>query len=85
MRKRINRAALCSSNNYYESRKLHKEFLKERHSHFNEIKVSGEISIDVPVAKHGDFTPKYRTIKVFGKEMTISIEEYNIHCKELGL
>lgn len=85
MRKRINKAAICSSDNYKQSRKLHIEFLKERHSHFNEFKVSGEISIDVPVARDGKFTPRYRTIKVFGKEMTITIDEYNIHCKELGL
>lgn len=61
------------------------EFLQERHSHFKDIKVSGEISIDVPVIKDNSFMPRFKTIRVFGKEMTISIEEYNIHCKELGL
>lgn len=85
MRKRINRAAICSSDNYRSSRKAHLDFLKERHSHFCGIAVSGKISIDVPVIKDNVIQPKFKTIRIFGKEMTLTIEEYNTHCKNIGL
>lgn len=80
MRKRVNKNAVCSSDNYRASKKLHIDMLKEKHSHFCMMIVSGEISIDVP-AKH----PKFKTIKVFGKDIRVSIEDYNNHCKALGL
>ena len=85
MRKRINRAAVCSSENYSISKKLHLRMLEERHSHFKSMTVNGEIAIDVPVLKGEMITPKFKTIRVFGKNMRVSIEEYNTHCKELGL
>lgn len=85
MRKRINRAAVCSSENYSISKKLHLRMLEERHSHFKSMTVNGEIAIDVPVLKGEMITPKFKTIRVFGKNMRVSIEEYNTYCKELGL
>lgn len=84
-KRRINRAAICSSENYAKSRKLHFEFLKERHSHFKEMRVSGELSFDVPILKDGKVTPRFKTIRVWGKEMTVTMEEYNTYCKSLGL
>ena len=84
MRKRFNRAAICSSDNYKGSRKAHIEYLKERHSHFSGLAVSGEPSIDVPVIRGNAFTPKFKTIKVFGKDMTVTIDEYNTYCKKVG-
>lgn len=84
MRKRINRKAICSSYNYKASRKAHMDYLKESHSHFSGIAFSGELSIDVPVIKDNAFTPRFKTIKVFGKDMTVTIEEYNTYCKEIG-
>ena len=84
MRKRINRRAICSSDNYSKSKKLHMEMLEERHSHFSGIAVSGEISIDQPVVlKSGKVLQRYKTIRVFGKDMKVTIEEYNTHCKSL--
>ena len=85
MRKRINRAAVCSSENYSNSKKLHFSMLEEKHSHFKSMTVNGEIAIDVPVLKGEMITPKFKTIRVFGKNMRVSIEEYNTYCKELGL
>lgn len=85
MRKRVNRRAICSSENYELSKKLHLDFLKEKHSHFKDIRVSGELSIDIPVIKDNVITPRFKTIRVFGKDMTITIDEYNTHCKSLGL
>lgn len=85
MRKRINRAAVCSSENYSISKKLHLRMLEERHSHFKSMTVNGEIAIDVPVLKGEMITPKFKTIRVFGKNMRVSIEEYNTYCKELSL
>lgn len=84
MRKKFNRAAICSSDHYKESRKAHIEYLKERHSHFCGIAVSGELSIDVPVIRDNAFTQRFKTIKVFGKDMTVTIDEYNTYCKEIG-
>lgn len=85
MRKRINRAAVCSSENYSTSKKIHLSMLEEKHSHFKSITINGEITIDVPILKSKMVTPKFKTIRVFGKNMRVSIEEYNTHCKKLGL
>ena len=79
MRKRFNRNAVCSSENYSASKKAHIELLKEKHDHFGGFMVSGEIALDVPTVDNGKFQPKFKTIKVFGKEMRITIEEYNTH------
>lgn len=75
MRKRTNRAAICSSDNYAASKRNHVRMLREKHNSFCLMSVSGEISI----------SSQYKTIKVFGKDMRISIEDYNSHCKSLGL
>lgn len=85
MRKRINRAAVCSSENYSTSKKLHLSMLEEKHSHFKSMTVNGEIAIDVPVLKGEMITHKFKTIRVFGKNMRVSIGEYNTYCKEFGL
>lgn len=85
MRNRINRRAICSSDNYQKSKRLHLEMLEEKHSHFKTITVNGELSVDVPVVKGNRITPKFKTIRVFGHNMRVSIEEYNTHCKSLGL
>lgn len=84
-RKRINRAAVCSSENYSTSKRIHLSMLEEKHSHFKSMTINGEIAIDVPVLKGDVVTPKFKTIRVFGKNMRVSIEEYNTYCKELGL
>ena len=85
MRPRINRSALCSSENYKASRKAHLQMLQEKHSHFCGLLVSGEIKVDVPVVNQDNtISPKFKTITIFGKEMTLTIEEYNTHyakCK----
>ena len=85
MRKRINRAAVCSSENYSTSKKIHLSMLEEKHSHFKSMTINGEIAIDVPVLKGEMITPKFKTIRVFGKNMRVSINEYNTYCKKLGL
>ncbi len=84
-RKRFNRVAICSSDDYNNSRRIHKIFLNEKHSHFNEIIVNGDLSIDVPTVEGNKITEKFKTIRVFGKNMRITIEEYNAHCKSLNL
>lgn len=79
-KKRINRKAVCSSENYEKSRRLHMEYLNEVHSHFNEITVSGEMSFDQPIFKEGKMLLQFKTIRVFGHNMRVTIEEYNTHC-----
>lgn len=81
MRKRINPNAVCSSDNYRSSRRIHIEMLKERHAHFCNLMVSGKLSFDMPSKKQG----KFKTITVFGKDMQVTIEEYNTHCKKFNL
>ena len=96
MRKRINRAAVCSSENYSTSKRIHLNMLEEKHSHFKSMTVNGEIVIDVPILNgeividvpilNGEMiTPKFKTIRVFGKNTKVTIDEYNTYCKELGL
>lgn len=85
MRKRINRAAVCSSENYSTSKKIHLSMLEEKHSHFKSMTVNGYLTIDVPVLKGEMITPKFKTIRVFGKNMKVTIDEYNTYCKELDL
>lgn len=85
MKQKINRNAVCSSDNYEASKRVHLNMLEERHSHFNNMVISGEISIDVPIFKDNAVTPKFKTIRIFGRNIKVSIEEYNIHCKALGL
>ncbi len=85
MRKKINRNAVCSSDNYEVSKRVHIDMLEERHSHFSNMVISGEISIDVPIFKDNAITPKFKTIRIFGRNIKVSIDEYNTHCKNLGL
>ena len=57
--------------------------MRERHDHFCGLMISGELSIDVPNADgSGRFTPKFKTIRIFGTEMRVTIEEYNTHYKK---
>ena len=80
MRKRFNRNAVCNSENYTASKKAHLDFLKEKHDHFCGVMISSEITFDVPkIDSNGGFEPKFKTITIFGKEMRLSIEEYNTH------
>ena len=79
MRQRFNRQAICSSDNYRASRRAHLDLLNEQHEHFSFLSVSGEIALDVPTVSDGKFQPKFKTIRIFGKEMRLTIEEYNTH------
>lgn len=81
MRKRINPNAICSSADYRRSRKIHLRMLEERHTHFCNLMVSGKLSFDIPSKKQS----KFKTITVLGKNMQVSIEEYNTHCKQFNL
>ena len=85
MRQRFNRQAICSSDNYRASKRALLDFLKEQHEHFSFIAVSGEIALDVPTIKDGKFQPKFKTIKIFGKEMRLTIEEYNTYYLKADL
>lgn len=69
MRKRVNRAAICSSENYVGSKKLHRQMLEEKHKSFCFVITNTA-------------APKHKTIKVFGKDMQVTVDEYNTHCKD---
>lgn len=85
MRNKFNRQAICNSGNYRASRKAHLDFLQERHEHFCNLMVSGEIKLDVPVIKNGTIEPKFKTVTIWGKQMRLSIEEYNTHYLKANL
>lgn len=72
MRKRINTNAICSSDNYIASKRAHQNMLKEKHKDF---------SFTAVTTPSIGYVPKYKTIKVFGKEITITRDEYLEHCK----
>lgn len=78
-RKRFNRIAICSSDDYKGSRKMHQIMLDERHQHFTFLSVSGEIAFDQSIFKDGKLQPKYKTVRIFGKNMRITVEEYKEH------
>ena len=78
MRKRINRNAVCSSENYTASKHAHFDMLKEKHSHFCGFMISGELKIDVPkVTLDGKIESKFKTLRIWGKDIRVTIEEYN--------
>ena len=79
MRKKINRQAICSSDNYKASRRAHLDFLREQHDHFSFLTVSGELTFDVPTVENSIIQPRFKTVKILGKEMKLTIEEYNTH------
>ena len=66
-RQRIKLNAVCSSENYRESKKINlhiQEKMQTKHTH-----------------KVKETTISYKTIKVFGKEIKITITEYYEHCQ----
>ena len=81
MRRRFNRSAICSvdgnSGSYETSRKAHKSMLQERHTHFCGLVVSGELQIDVPKLENGVVQPKFKTLRIWGKDIRVTVEEYN--------
>lgn len=78
-RKRFNRVAICSSDDYKASRKMHQIFLEERHSHFSFLSVSGEIKADLATFKNGKLQPKFKTVRILGNDMKITMDEYREH------
>lgn len=71
MRQRINREAICSSDNYALSRKLHKEYLKETHQarvkNINMLSSSTENPVGKAIGRP--------YVKVFGNKVFLSISE----------
>ena len=78
MRKRFNRSAICSSENYRASKAAHLSMLKEKHDHFAGFMFSGEMQVDIPkVNSKGVVLPKFKTLRIWGKDIRVTIEEYN--------
>ena len=67
MRKRFNRNAVCSSENYTASKHAHLDMLKEKHDHFCGLLVSGKIELDVPEVKPDGAlsSERFKTITIF--------------------
>jgi hypothetical protein len=65
-RKRINPAAVCSSDNYKRSRELHNDYIRKIHEQNKEIVI--EISKEVKTTLHA-------YVMCFGKRIEITLEE----------
>ena len=65
-RKRINYAAICSSDNYQRSRELHNDYIRKMHEQNKEIVV--EISHEIKTTLHA-------YVMCFGKRVEITLEE----------
>lgn len=83
MRKRFNPNAVCSSENYSASKRIHKELLQERHNSFSvnmatfsSVEGEGKKAALLPVAKS-----HMVTIHVFGQPVKVTQEEYENHCQ----
>lgn len=84
MRKRINKRAICSSDNYKESKLLHMEMLIDNHCTFGNISKT-EVTVKAEeLAALGSYKPQYVIVKVMGKEKRVSMEIYEKHYKHLG-
>lgn len=64
MRKRINPMAICSSENYVASKRVHRQFINSEHSRNKSMLESINQSI-----------PKVAYTKVFGKEYRLTPQE----------
>lgn len=87
MRTRHKINAVCSSENYSASRRLHKEYLKEKHDSFSMMAVSTPSEKqatrnDNPLKR---FIPDYVTIRVFGKPMRVTRSQYEEHCQGFAI
>lgn len=65
-RKRINYAAVCSSDNYKRSRELHNDYIRKVHEQNKEMVI--EISKEIKTTLHA-------YVMCFGKRMEITLEE----------
>lgn len=83
MRKRINRAAVCSSENYEVSRRLHLESVINSHNTFTGMAVAREAK-DYNGINYEALTDKYVTVKVFGKPIKVTKKEYEERYAPLG-
>lgn len=84
MRKRINKRAVCSSDNYHESKVLHIEHLIDNHCTFSNI-LKSEVTVKAEeLAALHSFKPEYITVKVMGREQRVSMETYEKYYKHLG-
>ena len=73
-RYKVNPNAVCSSENYKQSKKLHMDMLKRNHEVFMEMVIKGEIVIK-----------KQTYIKVFGNLIAITPSEVERFEKEMTI
>ena len=84
MRKRINKRAICSSENYKESKLLHMEMLIDNHCTFGNIS-KAEITMKAEeLVSLSGYKPQYVIVKVMGREKRVSMEIYEKYYKHLG-
>ena len=87
MRRRINTAAICSSENYSVSRRVHQSALIEAHTSFDMMAVSGKVAKEDKLTLGKQFlrAAQLVTIKVFGKPLKVTKAEYEAHCQGFKL
>ena len=79
-RKRFKCSAICSSDGYEQSKKVHKAYLERKHEAFTLMMKAGEIEITAKEpSKTEGFHPRAVVALLLGKEYTFTWEEYTEH------
>ncbi len=87
MRRRINKNAVCSSENYSASKRVHQSALQEAHSSFSLMAVSSKVAEEDKITLGKQFlrAAQLVTINVFGKPLKITKSEYDKHCTDFKM
>lgn len=87
-RKRFNRNAICSSENYIASKKAHRAMLKEHHASFSLTAMSDysedEKNEGLSIKRQIALDRMPVTVSLFGIKRVITMGEYNKELKHLG-
>ena len=88
MRKRFNKVAVCSSENYAASKRAYVAMLKAAHEVFKEpVCSSKEVPSELSLKnrKLRLSSTVFVTISVFGKPLKVTKAEYEMHCKDFKI
>ncbi len=53
--------------------------LEKQYSHFQNLRITGELTMDIPVLENGQVTNKFKTIHIKGQNLKLTIKDHTIH------
>lgn len=53
--------------------------LEKQYSHYKNLRITGKIEMDIPVVENGQMTNQFKTIKIKGKDIQLTIDNHVIH------